>query len=616
VEEGIDYKIDYLNGILYQLKTWDASSPARCNYEYMDEIILSAGGAITAQSTGQVKQLSFWVPEVQVDRFTLWYNYGTLVNRFAASSEEYKSFLRGIMHLYVEGPVLERIESALNVAAGYPVVKVDGEILQAYDNGINASGVAAVLISASDTVVIPPAEHLLSELDTGGYLVIESALNANNIGRFRILDIDAAMNTAILETQYGFTDEVGLSWSISREFLKKVTTDKRTYSFPYYVPIRTDIALSSSIGILTFKAFEPLTTGFTVTDYVEDPEWWHNRHIPPVLWASEPTSRRIASTKLYAHVIGAEDDPCIGDPGLYIGATEDGLVFTPNDNSGGPGVGDPVPIYRHKVAFTLFDRFFKCHMFFVEIDAGLELGEQFRTDLEELILVAKPSYTYPYVEPNAVFVDNFTLTDILAFGRIIFSFGGDADGHSDAIHIANNDLIVGDPSFPWTIGDFYRYEKYLLIPIPGAPVGAPVAGTSFILTVPVNERPYMISFNGTVGGSLILEGRDYTVNWLYEDPPGVPNPNAWRVTLLTTWDGLVFPTMNMRTVVLTGAASYDATLGDTPFFVGGLNATYIRTGALDPNSPTFVADWAAVRTEQIDRALQITIVDTLGPYTY
>ncbi len=612
VEEGVDWSMDYIRGLLYQLTPWGSGSLGKCDFQYRVEVTLAAGGEITESSVGNVKQISYWVPEVQVDRFNLWYNYGSLLNRFEASSESYKAFLRGIMYLYMTGPILERIESGLNVAARYPVVRNDGEVLVSYDDGVKASGADGTVDGTAETLNAP--SYTFTEQDVGGFIIISNVINDLNKGSFRILSLVDA-NTVELESSYGFISETPVDWALSLTYVKTVQTTGDNYIYPYYVPIREDIEDSANEGVLTFSAFEPLTLAFTVTDYIEDPHWWHNKFIPPVLWADTTQHRRHATTQLYANVIGGSSDVRVGDPGFYVGADEEGNVVTPTD-----GV-DPVNIFKHGTAFILFDRYLKFHMFYVSFHEDLELTAQFRTDIEELILVAKPSYTYPYVEPNASFEDVIELSDTLSFPRIAFEFGGVADNYLDSMFcgvevdseiVAQNYLKVGDTDFPWAVGDYYRYVDYTDETIAGAPDPV-VTGYTFDIPVTGNERPLVLNIQATVGGEPVLEGRDYTVNWL------VDGANPWQVKALTDWDS-VSPLLVDYTAVdydnLSITPTPDTLLGFTPVMVGGLNPGYIRAGALDPDSPTYATEWALVRTEHIDRALSLKVDEGGLPYNY
>jgi len=80
------------------------------------------------------KQLAFWIPDAQVDRFNLYLTYGYLLNRFEPSSEAYRSLLQGITRYFVLGPTFQHLLSALSVIVGLPVIRDDDEILQEVDS--------------------------------------------------------------------------------------------------------------------------------------------------------------------------------------------------------------------------------------------------------------------------------------------------------------------------------------------------------------------------------------------------------------------------------------------------------------------------------------------------
>ena len=79
------------------------------------------------------RQLAFWIPEAQVDRFNLYLRYGYLLDRFEPSSESYRALLQGIMRYFMLGPTFDYMVSALNVVVGLPLVREDGEVLQSVD---------------------------------------------------------------------------------------------------------------------------------------------------------------------------------------------------------------------------------------------------------------------------------------------------------------------------------------------------------------------------------------------------------------------------------------------------------------------------------------------------
>jgi hypothetical protein len=557
------------------------------SYDYRKELLFSAGGITTEQAVGTVKQIGLWAPEILEDNFTLYNNFGALLNRFSASSETYKQFLRGIMYLYMSGPILYRVNSAMNVAAGFPVIQSDGEVLQSYEEGIDFQGIDGQIIAGSPSQFVS-LSAAFSNMDTGGYLVISKALNDVNNGMFRILNVLDSF-TLEIESEYTLVAETPVTWLTSRTYKHKVTTLtprnlSKVYSYPLYVPMRADIQNSDNFGVLTFSAFDYLTTAFTVTDYLEDPQWWLDKYIPHILWSNTPGARRLATSQLYAHVIGPEDDARIGDPGLYIGADDNRNVYSPTDEH-----GNPVNIYRHNVAFCLFDRYLKFHMFYVAIHPDVELTQEFRDDLENLVLITKPSYTYPYVEPGDFFEEIVGLLEEFWINMGVH-FTGE---HADTFEIAKNQLHIGDP---FSIGDYFRY-----IHLEDEPTGI-IAPTlvPFVLPIGADERVVMWQLNATIGGNRVLETIDYTIDI---DPI---SPTKWTITPLTNWDPgpVTFDALVIKITNLS-AGLPDTRLGFTPLIVGGLSPGYVRKNLLIPE-----------KQEHIDRTLSLHI-DVAGmPYIY
>ncbi len=143
-------------------------------------------------------------------------------------------------------------------------------------------------------------------------------------------------------------------------------------------------------------------------------------------------------------------------------------------------------------------------------------------------------------------------------------------------------MKIGDADFPWAIGDYFRYDDPGALPVPGAPDPVMI-GYSFTLPIPLaTDRPLTLSIHATVGGEPVLEGRDYTVNWLKD------SPNEWEVVALTDWDSVspLNVTMELVSTDNVGVTPIPNTVvGWTPIFLGGLNPFYIRKGALDPDDP-------------------------------
>jgi hypothetical protein len=162
-----------------------------------------------------------------------------------------------------------------------------------------------------------------TDADVGKIIRFPDSNEPRNKGSFRILAVDDPA-TVLLETTYGLVDESGVTWDYSETGLQRVTTNRRVYTFPLDVPVRQDVAASGSFGSLTFRAFEALTTAFTVVDYLEDPTWWHHVLIPETLF-NTTGARRAVTPEMVEHVYGALDGASYGDPGLFVGADDDRL---------------------------------------------------------------------------------------------------------------------------------------------------------------------------------------------------------------------------------------------------------------------------------------------------
>jgi hypothetical protein len=91
-------------------------------------------------------------------------------------------------------------------------------------------------------------------------------------------------------------------------------------------PLRADVQDSASLNVLTFVAFEALTTAFQVIDTVRDPTWWHNITIPQEILklSADVQGRRRVTPQLIEHVYGALDGATHGDFGIRMGADDEG----------------------------------------------------------------------------------------------------------------------------------------------------------------------------------------------------------------------------------------------------------------------------------------------------
>lgn len=532
VREGAEYVVDYEAGKILQIGRFagqwglDPLEMANVSYTWLSEIVpLQMTGALTTSTKLAVREVALWAPDVKVDKYHLYNNYGQYINRFAPSSETYRSFIRGIFQLYVLGPVLRHIESALNVIAGLAVARDDGEYLLSYD-------------------------------------------------------------------------------AISDPTLKQITTQridgtKYTYQFAASVPIRTDISTwVTGDPQLTFEAFEPLTTMFQVTDYVQDPTWWENIVIPQALLPEESIDRRTTVPDLYENIINPLDNAHIGDLGLFIGADDEGLV---------PPFIATIPAKRRKMANVAMNVFLKQHMFFVSFDPNLNavVTADFIQDLRELVLIAKPGYCLAYIEPASAFLDTVRVLDPPVQIDITWA-------ETDAIVIGNALYIE---SGTWPIGRVFHQGTI----VTGATL---LVANGVTIPAPVTVAPYLANFHITppVSVGFYGEPRDFVVNRY----TGVLTP-------LTVWPAGTY-LIDYRPLVVNPSTSKNPALGDTDFVIGGLNPIaghgnieYYKDGAIRnfgnyaifiTNDPIFVAglhEGVRITTWEPAGILQFGVLSVVNP---
>jgi len=542
VVENVDYVIDHERGELHRLTAWQESSAPTIHYTWMEEVWPQDGGVPRASTTGVVRsgptttrvvQMALWAPDALVDRRVLARNFGSLIGVERDSSESYRAFLRGIFQLYVLGPVLERIESALNVVLGLPVVRDDGEVLAGVDT----------------------SEALVNRVTTQ----------------------------------------------------RPGTRQLATYEFPKETPLRADLT-KAQVGRLTFQAFEPLTTAITVTDYVQAPSWWQSVMVPPELFAEASgtpatRTRRTASPFYVKHVVGANDQPRFGDPGLKVGADEHGFQPPPGH-----------AIFRHRLAFVLMDRFLKYHTFFVRFDptafaqAGARFARSF-SDLETLVLTAKPSHTFAIVQPATTFLDRVQIPEAGVYQpqryhdadpeaaevypgvealpdpgqpSALLGLGlrvglGAATGLQDRVLFTDGPLVFG--ANDWRFGDYFHYET-VSGPLDFPTVGVPVAVPG-LPAPPRRRRLVLVHINATLGERQLVENVDYAVD-----------PRTGTLTRFTAWDHVAGVLVSVRQLDIGNLAEAgpDATRGDMPLLLGAPDPAHRTTRVVDIAAATDARD--------------------------
>lgn len=399
-------------------------------------------GRLEYNTTLRVTEVSFWCVDAHVDDGRLYRLFGHLFGSRQASTEAYRAFIRGLMQLYVFGPAIDRVESALTVAANLPVIRDDAETLVSYASGLDGSGTAGDLSTGGqleDDVFFAPAFVFLPG-HTGGYLKITDAFHAANIGNHRIEEFIDSSHVRLTHARGGtfITENAGapLTWEFSLHDVQTIITNKHTYEYARDIPVRADVREPTSAGVLTFRAFEPLTTAIQVIDYIKDPEWWHRITMPAEVMPGKSAGDRVVTNQVYPLIVGPAGAAKIGDAGFFIGADEAGVLPS----------GGSKP-FRHQANFILFDRFLKAHMFGILIDPGVDLTGVLINDLQRIIKEVKPAHTVAYFRPITGFLDSIQVAEEILQAKarmlIIESFA-----------LLMNDAQVGGG---WMVGSSFAF---------------------------------------------------------------------------------------------------------------------------------------------------------------
>lgn len=428
-------------------QTLPASPPPMSPVTFTDGQItrVTVDGRLENIPTLEVSEVSFWAVDAKVDDLSIYNTYGYFFTNKQLSSETYRSLIRGLMQLYILGPAMARLESALNLTASLPTVRVEGEVLLNYDSGVLASGGNAT-IDISNILTVPVA--IFSASSVGGYIEIKASNYANNIGLFNIIAYVSATKVKLKPISIFTVNPLDLmDWVYTKDDKQVVTTDQNIYEYPLDIPMRTDVKDPANYGILTFRAFEVLTTAIRVTDYVQDPQWWHSITIPQEIMPDTPAAQRSVSSQLYPNILGPIGHAYVGDPGFYVGYDEDLHAANPG--------------FRHTAAFILMDRFLKMHMFGVLVDQSVNLTGLLVTDLQKILKDVKPVHTALYFRPITSFRDVIDLTDALTIAMV--------RRQVETMGVIDNPLIVGST---WLIGDSWIFAN----PTGGALTLNPMSG--------------------------------------------------------------------------------------------------------------------------------------------
>jgi len=443
-------------------------------YTWLQEVIPEVTAATAAlypdETETDVAEIAFWIPDAQLDLFRLYDNFGYLIGRFQASSEAYRQFIRGVFQLYLLGPTLERIESALNVICALPVVRDDGETLVSYE--------------AVGTISDDPDHARITTRRPDG-----------NLARY-LFPAGTPIRSDISSYVPGTSAAISfLSFEAFTELFQVVDWTEDALWWDSIIVPQSLMPGESTARRTTVPVLYENTIGQIDDPHIGDPGFF----------------------------IGADDDGIV-PPWSVAGGWSSGtaLAFPFAPSFGGVGVYVAAPALRRKMANVVVDKYIKRNFFYVHFDAALSVlfPSDFINDLRDLVLIAKPGYTMVYVEPASHFVD------VMQMSEQALIFAGDLSLADAAPVGPERPLLIGGQ---WNIGDSFRHEAALLsqalLTADGANIPAPVTLAHDHLTLqrvvcpgaPVLEdTDYTVNyFTGVVTPITVWPLGVYTIDYSY-----------------------------------------------------------------------------------------------------
>jgi hypothetical protein len=323
-------------------------------------------GTVTSRSK-ESRVLSAWAPDPQKDFYSLYYMYGHSVSLSETpSTEEYRSFVKGIWNLYLRGPSLENIEGALSVVSGIPVVRDEEETIVEVDlrdplipkvtTDLNYYEFSKYTKVRSDVILAAPKFN--GETRAGLVRIITSGEVVNAGGFIDFLGVEPGNVLVPQDPQESVssviwaTDTyllVAASDARPAGYLVKNGGPARSYSVQEAdsTPIPgaffgSGVWLPNTAVPLTLPAYSTLSDAFVVTDHVETPDWWHTTTIPHNL-TTLPFLRRAVTSEVFENFIGSDSGlVSVGDIGKIVGKDEElsqCLSLSP------AGQGDPAGMF-------------------------------------------------------------------------------------------------------------------------------------------------------------------------------------------------------------------------------------------------------------------------------
>jgi hypothetical protein len=345
--------------------------------------------------------LLLWAQDAKVETYALYEKFGRFLTLAKdLSTEDYRTLITGIMSLFVKGPTLAMMESALNVIAGMPINTLPGGVVLSVDPAWPGGTLIVVDRAATDTLNPEQMSYVLPFGVPLAPAIVPTYVMAESEAFSAVFTV-----TDYVETPLWWEDNY-----IPHVMARTLSLAERRSRSAYYAQIYADsheeISAWTDTGATDFGAL-----GVLAGD---------------ILWIGEVGFEEpftITEVGPYDHVLrftpnldedyisdGRFSIGSMGDPILRKAVATDGRSLRVGGMFYGVPDADYGGLWSHNLAWNLWFYLLKYHVFMILFDDNVVTTENM-TFLVDTVYHGKPVHTLPVIIPWSEFSDTVVADD-------------------------------------------------------------------------------------------------------------------------------------------------------------------------------------------------------------
>jgi len=356
-------------------------------------------------------RILLWAQDAKVETYALYEKFGRFLDiPKDLSTEDYRLLIRGIMALYVNGPTLAMMESALNVIAALPINTQPDGVVTAVDPAWAGGTLITVTSAAADTLNPPVVQYVLPFGVPLDPVIVPTYVLAESESFSSVFTVTDYVETPL------WWEENYIPNVLAPTMALNLRRSRAGLYALYYADVHEEIKGWTDIDT---------TTGLPATDFVA-------LGVVPgdILWVGEVGFEEpftITAVGPDTHVMQftpSLDEDYVSDGRFSIGTMVDPVAkkaIATNGRTlrfGGIYYGMPEPegvyggLWTHNLAWFLWNHLLKYHVFMVLFDDDVVTSDNIKF-IADTVYNGKPSHTLPVIIPWSAFSDTVNPDDAL-----------------------------------------------------------------------------------------------------------------------------------------------------------------------------------------------------------